>query len=179
MENRPTETPPTQAQPTKILAGLANRADIVLLGADEAVQVFGTADPLELRTLLPNPRIVVVKDAARAVTAFDADEHDAAVTESALRVEVVEPIGAGDAFAAGYLTGLLRGLDQRRRLRLGHVCAATALMVRADHGTPPDPETLETLLGCSASQWSATRAGSGVFGVPAAGAAGAAGTVAP
>lgn len=151
------------SEPTEILATLADRADVVLLGADEAAEVFGTADPLELRALLPGPRILVVKDAERGVTAFDRDEHEGAVTEPALRVEVVEPIGAGDAFAAGYLTGLLRGHDQRRRLRLGHVCAATALMVRDDHGTPPSPETLETLLGCAASQWSATRASGGAF----------------
>jgi 2-dehydro-3-deoxygluconokinase len=158
--------PSEPSQPTEILAALADRADIVLLGTDEAAEVLGTADPFEIRALLPSPRIVVVKDAARAVTAFDRDEHDAAVIEPALRVDVVEPIGAGDAFAAGYLTGLLRGLDQRRRLRLGHVCAATALMVRGDHGAPPNPETLEALLACPPAQWSAARASAGAFTVP-------------
>lgn len=150
--------------PAEILAELAARADILLLGTDEAAEVFGTDDPHRLRSLLPGPRILVVKDAARGATAFDRGE---ATTEPALRVEVVEPIGAGDAFAAGYLAGLLRGHDQRRRLRLGHVCAAAALMVHGDHGTPPSTETLEALLECPPSQWSATSASSGTFAAPA------------
>ena len=45
---------------------------------------------------------LVVKDAGRAATAFrDGDRVDV----SALDVVVVEPVGAGDAFAAGYLVG--------------------------------------------------------------------------
>jgi len=103
-------------------------------------------------------------NAGHAATASEGDAEP--VTEPALHVDVLESIGAGDAFAAGYLSGLLRGFDQRRRLRLGHVCAASALMVRGDHGTPPDPETLATLLDCTPSQWSATFASDGVFTVP-------------
>lgn len=156
---------PEATQPSAILAGLAARADVVLLGTDEAAEVFGTDDPRRLRALLPGPRILVVKDAASAVTAFEGDEE---VTEPALRVEVVEPIGAGDAFAAGYLSGLLRGHDQRRRLRLGHACAAAVLMVSGDHCTPPDAQTREALLACTPPQWSATRASGGAFAVPAA-----------
>ncbi len=58
----------------------------------------------------------MVKNSGHSVTAFDerAEGADAAVTEPALSVEVVESIGAGDAFAAGYLAGLLRGYDQPR-----------------------------------------------------------------
>lgn len=163
------ETSSGQVQPSAVLADLASRADVVLLGTDEATEVFGTDDPQRLRALIPQPRILVVKDAARGATAFEGDEE---VTEPALRVEVVEPIGAGDAFAAGYLKGLLGGRDQRARLRLGHVCAAAVLMVDGDHCTPPDAATLEALLDCTPSQWSATRASRGVFAVPAAQAVG-------
>jgi len=151
-------------QPAEILAELADRADVVLLGADEGEQVFGTCDPQRLRALLPGPRVLVVKDSGHRVTAFD---EEGVVTEFALDVEVVEPIGAGDAFAAGYLAGLLRGDDQRRRIRLGHVCAASALMVRGDHGTPPTPEVLDALLDCSPGQWAATRVRAGAFVSPA------------
>ena len=159
---RRTESAADTPQPAEILGGLANRADVVLLGADEAAEVFGTDDPRRLRALLPGPRILVVKDSGHRVTAFDGAE---AVIEPALTVEVVEPIGAGDAFAAGYLAGLLRGYDQRRRLRLGHVCAASALMVAGDHGTPPKPDELGALLDSTPTQWSAIRAGDTAFSI--------------
>lgn len=159
---------PQQESPQQVLASLAGRADIVLLGADEAEQLFGTGDPERLRALLPDPRVLVVKDGARGVTAFDRADGDGAdgaraVVEPALNVELVEPIGAGDAFAAGYLAGLLRGYDQRRRLRLGHVCAASALVVPGDHAAPPPAELLDALLSCPPSQWAATRVSSAGF----------------
>ena len=49
----------------------------------------------------------MIKDGDRRALAVDPD--GAVVAEPALRVEVVEPVGAGDAFAAGLLTGVLRG----------------------------------------------------------------------
>ena len=159
--------PGSGPQPAEILAELADRADIVLLGADEGEQLFGTCDPQRLRALLPNPRVLVVKDSGHRVTAFDESSAEGIVTEFALDVEVVEPIGAGDAFAAGYLAGLLRGYEQRRRIRLGHVCAASVLMESGDHGTPPTSEVLDTLLGSSAEHWAATRARGTAFLSPA------------
>ena len=155
------------AKPARILSELADRADVVLLGADEAVEVFGTGDPYRLRALLPDPRILVVKDAGRGAIAFDKNDGGAAYEEPALHVDVVESIGAGDAFAAGYLTGLLRGHDQPERLRLGHICAAAALMVHGDHGAPPSPGIINTLLKSSPPQWAATSASAGTFASPA------------
>lgn len=146
--------------PADVLATLANQADVVFVGGDEAQALFGTSDPQRLRTLLPAPHLLVVKDAENGVWAF---EGDAAVAEPALRVEVVEPIGAGDSFAAGYLAGLLRGYDQRRRLRLGHICAACALMVSGDHGTPPAADDLIRLLDCTPREWSGLRAAAEVI----------------
>ena len=48
------------------------------------------------------------------------------------RVEVVDPVGAGDAFAAGYLHGLLGGADEMERLACGHRFAAAVLCVVGD-----------------------------------------------
>jgi 2-dehydro-3-deoxygluconokinase len=45
---------------------------------------------------------------------------------------VVDTVGAGDAFCAGYLAALLDGLDPAAALRWGNGCAAAALSVEGD-----------------------------------------------
>ncbi|WP_244299483.1 PfkB family carbohydrate kinase [Streptomyces viridochromogenes] len=57
--------------------------------------------------LAPAP-LVVVKDAEHGATSYTAG---GVTFVPALTVEVVEPVGAGEAFAAGYLSGGLRDLD--------------------------------------------------------------------
>ncbi|WP_410506985.1 sugar kinase [[Mycobacterium] appelbergii] len=137
-----------------VVVELANQADLVLVGADEALRVMGTDDPVELRRILPLPATVVVKDGARRATAIDADGRTTVVP--ALRVEVVEPVGAGDAFAAGYLSGLVRGDDVATCLRRGHIGAAATLTVASDWAPPPPDAVLDGLLRCSERSWSAT-----------------------
>ncbi|MDL4773246.1 MULTISPECIES: sugar kinase [Thermomonosporaceae] len=139
---------------TSVLRPLLDAADIVLLGADEAAEALGTGDPAELRALLPGPETIVVKDDAHRATALTRSAPP--VEEPALSVEVVERVGAGDAFAAGYLTGTLRGYDQRRRLRLGHLAAASTLVVHGDHGPPPPPALVDDLLAATPGEWAAT-----------------------
>ena len=60
-----------------------------------------------------------------------------------LRISRVNPIGAGDAFAAGYIKGLLDGRDVESTLRLAMAAAAS------DAGTLRPgcikPEELESL----------------------------------
>ncbi|WP_354643351.1 sugar kinase [Kitasatospora camelliae] len=137
-----------------VLPELLDAADLLLLGADEAEEALGTGDPAALRAMFPSPATVVVKEADRRATALDRD--GAAVHESALAVRVVEATGAGDAFAAGYLAGTLRGLDPRRRLRLGHLAAAAALTSPGDHGTLPEAPALAALLDAPAEDWART-----------------------
>ncbi|SDT21129.1 2-dehydro-3-deoxygluconokinase [Streptomyces sp. TLI_053] len=138
-----------------VLPPLLDAADLLLLGADEAEAAFGTGDPHALRRLFPSPATVVVKDEARLVTAIGRD--GTTVAEPALTVEVVEATGAGDAFAAGYLAGTVRGLDQRRRLRLGHLSAACALTTHGDQAELPPAPVVGALLDASPEAWAATR----------------------
>ncbi|MGW5430340.1 sugar kinase [Streptomyces sp. NPDC004059] len=134
-----------------VLRRLADRADIVFVGLDEAQGLWGTDLTVSgLRRLLPHPRILVVKDGARAATAFTGSGVH---TVPALRTTVVEPVGAGDAFAAGFLAGLLRGLAPTRALRLGHITALSALQVTADHGPLPDSQRIGHLLALPAREW--------------------------
>ncbi|WP_243725699.1 sugar kinase [Actinomadura rubrisoli] len=146
-----------------VLRPLLDAADIVMLGTDEAAEVLGTGDPARLRALLPGPATIVVKDDAHQATALTGGT---AATEPALNVEVVEPVGAGDAFAAGYLTGTLRGYVPRRCLRLGHLAAAATLVVPGDHGPPPPPALVDDLLGASPRAWAATTVRASGIGRP-------------
>jgi 2-dehydro-3-deoxygluconokinase len=133
---------------------LANRADLVLVGADEALRVMGTDDPAELRRILPEPTTLVIKDGAHRAVAVD--RSGTTIIVPALRVEVVEPVGAGDAFAAGFLSGVVRGEDTATCLRRGHLGAAVTLTVVADSAPPPSAELTRQLLTCSDEQWAST-----------------------
>ncbi|MEU9211851.1 PfkB family carbohydrate kinase [Streptomyces sp. NPDC048415] len=109
---------------------LADRADIVFVGLDEAQRLWGQdLKAADVRELLGCPRVLVVKDNAYAASAFS---DEGVCTVPALRTTVVEPVGAGDAFAAGFLAGPLRGLDVVRALRLGHITAISALWVTGE-----------------------------------------------
>ncbi|WP_210593428.1 sugar kinase [Streptomyces sp. GESEQ-35] len=139
-----------------VLLRLADRADIVFVGLDEAQGLWGEdLTAAGIRALFPRPRIVVVKDGANTATALT---EEATYTVPALRTTVVEAVGAGDAFAAGFLTGLLRGATTERALRLGHITAVSALEVTGDHGPLPEEKETERLLALSAQEW-AERAG--------------------
>jgi 2-dehydro-3-deoxygluconokinase len=144
-----------------VLRELADAADIVLVGADEAAEAWGVAEPAQLRTLLPGPQTLVVKQGERGATMIERDPATgrdlAEVFEPALRVDVVEPIGAGDAFAAGFLAASLLGASPRTRLRAGHVQAAAALRSLDDVGAPLPPDLVAELLDADERTWATWR----------------------
>lgn len=112
-------------QAADALQRVARRADLVFVGLDEASDLWGTASAEDVFATVDTPSIVVVKDAD--VGAFEVDRRgtvDVRTFESTPQVDVVEVIGAGDAFAGGYLAGLIRGEGAEARLRRGHAAAA-------------------------------------------------------
>ena len=149
VNHRPALWTAEQAAPR--LRELAQHADLVFVGLDEARALWGALTPEEVADVLSGPSTVVVKDADVAAHALG--ERRASVPSPAVRV--VEPVGAGDAFAAGYLAGLLRGLDGTRCLRLGHLVAAHSLRSTADHAPLPAEQELAHWLDCPDAEWRA------------------------
>ncbi|WP_405938560.1 sugar kinase [Streptomyces sp. NBC_00726] len=82
----------------------------------------------------------------------------------ALRVDVIAPVGAGDAFAAGFLSGTLRGLSARERARHGHLMAAATLTVPGDLTAPPAREHADRLTALDDDAWGRLRLGPGWTG---------------
>ncbi len=136
---RPALWPVQRAAP--VLLELADQADVVFVGLDEAQHLWGAKTAEDVRELLPKAGTVVVKDGANEAVALTADRTVAVATP---RVEVLEPVGAGDAFAAGYLFGVLTDVSEELRLSLGHQVAGAVLRSAGDLGELPQPSDLLT-----------------------------------
>lgn len=128
VNHRPRLWPSRDAAAESLLA-LARRADLVFVGRDEAEALWGVGDAEGIRRML-GVRRLVVKDGPVGAHGF-ADDGTSFVP--APRVEVVEPVGAGDAFAAGFLAADLRGASMTAALESGHVAAARVLMTTGDY----------------------------------------------
>ncbi|PWH07886.1 ribokinase [Brachybacterium endophyticum] len=129
-----------------LLAGLAASADIVFGGTEELALIASalegegaaaenaTEDSTEKEALLPTVHAhgiaeVVEKRGAEGARAIAAGS---VVERPGLQVDVVDTVGAGDAFVAGYLSARLEGLDLAARLDRGNECGALTCMSTGD-----------------------------------------------
>ncbi|HET6855505.1 MAG TPA: sugar kinase [Streptomyces sp.] len=174
----PTDSGPSDAGTSpRVLLDLARGADIVFIGEDEAEAAWGLTGAAAIRAALPEPDVLVVKQGsvgatvyARAAGVGDDAERTRTDTQPApdtvtfvpsLTVDVVASVGAGDAFAAGFLSATLRGLPDRDRVRHGHLMAAAALTVPGDLATPPSRAHADRLAALDARAWGTLRFGPG------------------
>ncbi|MGW3988232.1 sugar kinase [Streptomyces sp. NPDC004830] len=141
----------------RVLLDLARRADVVFVGADEALDAWGLSGAAAIRAALPEPALVVVKLGADGAVALGGDT----TRVRAPRVDVVAAVGAGDAFAAGFLSATLRRLPVRDRLRHGHLTAAAALTVPGDLAAPPARDHADRLAALDEDAWGRLRLGPG------------------
>ncbi len=128
---------PEQARP--VLSSLVRTTDIVIASEDElglvapAGEVLAAADLGEAGV----SHLVVTRGARGATVWHDGTSHHA----PAVPVAVRDTIGAGDAFTAGYLSGVLDGLYPAGALHRGTVTAAFAVAAVGDwEGLPTRSE---------------------------------------
>ncbi|MDG9687490.1 sugar kinase [Streptomyces sp. DH18] len=166
-----------------VLLELARRCDLVFVGEDEAEEAWGIVGAEAIRAALPEPAVVVVKRGSAGATVFSglrpgprssnaggagnaagaggAEGADTVTLVPALRVDVVAAVGAGDAFAAGFLSATLRGLPVRERVRHGHLMAAAVLTVPGDLTDPPARDHADRLAALDDDAWGRLRLGPG------------------
>jgi 2-dehydro-3-deoxygluconokinase len=128
------------------LRRLAALADVVFASDDELAMVAPDADSGEeaaVRSLLDaGAREVVITRGGDGAEAWTADDTAAC---RARAVRVVDTIGAGDAFTAGYLSALLDGLNLAERLDRGAVLGAFAVSASGDWESLPLRDELTLL----------------------------------
>jgi 2-dehydro-3-deoxygluconokinase len=128
------------------LAELTRQADVVFATEPEARLVVQGGNPLSLARELAElgPRHVLVKRGARGVVALlDGGPYEL----PARPVDVVDPVGAGDAFAAAYLAELIGGRPVAECLHTATVAGAFAVTVPGDWEGLPSRAELALLDG--------------------------------
>ncbi len=120
------------ADPTPVLQG-KHLTPAQISRLDELVRAQLTA---------PGPDTLVLKRGPRGVTVFTRAGEQ--IDVPGFPVEVLNTVGAGDAFASGFIYGLLKGWDWYRCGRMGNACGA---LVVTRHGCaralPFEQEALE------------------------------------
>jgi 2-dehydro-3-deoxygluconokinase len=119
--------------------------DHLFVGDREAAALGWEGEPEDVAGAMAElgPATVVVKRGGRgAVAVDDGSVHDVAVVP----VAAVDPVGAGDAFAAGYLAELIAGRPLDVRLATAARCGAFAVTAHGDWEALPSRADL-LLLG--------------------------------
>jgi 2-dehydro-3-deoxygluconokinase len=130
----------------KTLLEISAKADIVLPGISEGEFMFGESDPEILGELfLQNgASIVVLKLGKEGAVYFKGDKSKRVPGFPIERV--VDPVGAGDGFAAGFLSGLLDDLDLTKAVERANAVGALVTMVSGDVEGLPEKNEIESLI---------------------------------
>jgi 2-dehydro-3-deoxygluconokinase len=133
-----------------VVGRLARRADIVLGAPDELVVAAGGTEPAK-RLVDAGVGLVVTKAGADGAWSLDS----AGTTRHAAAIAVpwpIDPVGAGDAFCAGFIAARLEDLDDGVALRWGAACGAAAVSVEGDVDGLPSRAELARLLESGGDQ---------------------------
>lgn len=129
-----------------VLLDLAERCDYFLPGLDELALLYETSSDAEIFDRLrqlkaisivkggPDLTYVVEKDRTLEVPYFKAEQ-------------VLDTVGAGDGFCAGFLTGLLRGYSNEEAVRLGNLNGSMVIQAVGDWEALPTHSQVEAKLG--------------------------------
>jgi 2-dehydro-3-deoxygluconokinase len=141
-----------------VLRRLAAGTDVVLGSPDEMAVIAGRpaspdVDPAELAgaVLALGPSVAVVKLGVDGALLLSADAPGSPIAHPALRLPlVVDPVGAGDAFCAGFIAARLEALPLERSLAYANACGGAAAASLGDQSGLPDRDELAALLGSGA-----------------------------
>lgn len=133
----------SDSQARDIYRRLASRADVIFAGEDEAELLTDMAPGSgQAEALLElGPGEAVVKRGDRG--AISLNQEGTRREEAALPVDVVDTVGAGDAFVAGWLLEWVRGASSEVRMTTAVACGAAACGAGGDWESLPTAAQLK------------------------------------
>ncbi|KAJ52603.1 2-dehydro-3-deoxygluconokinase [Clostridium tetanomorphum] len=130
-----------------VLLDIAKMSDIVLPGISEGEMLLGTSDEKEIanKFIDMGSKVVAVKLGAQGCYVATKDK---AIYVKGYSIEnPVDTVGAGDGFAAGFLSGILKNLSIEQCGKYGNGVGAMATLVQGDMEGFPYLEQLMTFMG--------------------------------
>ncbi len=130
-----------------VIGGLAARADLVLMSEDDAELLVGSRDPVWVLTAIQADQVVFKRGADGAIARRGKEilEQPAHLVD-----DPIDPVGAGDAFNAGFLAGSLAAASLTDCLQLGAFCGAMTVLQIGEHSGAPYraelPDALQSVL---------------------------------
>ncbi len=103
-------------------------ADVVFLNETEAVHLTGDVEET-LNRLAELVEITIITRGPDPAIVQEGTETSEVAPEPVPEEDIVDPTGAGDAFAAGFIEGILRGESADRCCERGHAVAAECLRI--------------------------------------------------
>ncbi|ADQ06244.1 PfkB domain protein [Caldicellulosiruptor hydrothermalis 108] len=137
----------SKEQARRVIMELAEQADIVLPGITEGEILVGEKNPENIakKFLDLGVSIVVVKLGEKG--AYYATKDESGYVSGFPIEKVVDPIGAGDGFAAGFIAGLLKNYSLKEAVKLANAVGAIATTVIGDFEGLPTMEEVEAFMG--------------------------------
>ncbi|GMA41692.1 5-dehydro-2-deoxygluconokinase [Mobilicoccus caccae] len=135
----------SEAAATAAVAEALGQCTVAVGNAEECRVAVGETDPQRAASALLERgiEIAVVKQGPRGVLAATADER---VEVPAILVDVVNGLGAGDAFGGALCHGLLSGWDLRRTVRFANAAGAVVASRLECSSAMPTEDEVEALL---------------------------------
>ncbi|WP_270181129.1 sugar kinase [Alkalihalobacillus sp. CinArs1] len=124
------------------LMDFAKRADILLPGLEEAEYLLGTRDYDEIADffLASGVKKIAIKNGAIG-TYYATSDNERGFVKSYPVSKAIDPIGAGDGFATGVLSGLLNGSTFEEAIDRGSLIGSMVVSVSGDiEGLPTSRE---------------------------------------
>ncbi|MEO8528546.1 MAG: sugar kinase [Pseudolysinimonas sp.] len=134
----------TGRSPVETYLSIARRANILFAGEDEAALIVEGSSATDLAralTALGPSQVLVKLGAEGCVAIIDGD----LITAPAIPIVPIDTVGAGDAFAAGYLAELLAGSTPTERLAIAVRAGAFACLGPGDWESLPRRGDLASL----------------------------------
>jgi len=137
----------TQEEAVPVLLEIAKQSDIIFPGIDESEMLLGLTKPEDIAEKFMDMGCSIVAVKLGKEGCYVADRLNRYYIDSYQLENPQDTVGAGDGFAAGFLSGILKKLDLRECAEYGNGVGAMAVLVKGDMEGYPNFEQLMAFIG--------------------------------